>query len=69
MWLLITAKTSGRLSSDQPAPEDKSHNNGAGGIFVSNHHTKNSYITFVHYLGVNLFYFVEFSIITCAFII
>lgn len=54
MWLLITAKTSGRLSSDQPAPEDKSHNNSAGGIFVSNHHTNNSYITFVQYLSVNL---------------
>lgn len=54
MWLLITAKTWGRMSSDQPAPQDKSHNSDATGvILVSNNHTSNSYITFAQYFSVN----------------
>lgn len=33
-----------RLTSDQPAPEDKAHNSCATGIFVSNHHPRPSYL-------------------------
>lgn len=52
----------GRLSSDQPAPGDKSHNSGATGIFVSNHQPSLSYITFAPYLNAKskLFYSVSF---------